>query len=182
MEKKIVCGCYNVTENQIIEAIKNGADTVEKVGQVTKAGTGCGRCKGKIQEIIDENKEEKIVCGCYKVTENQIIEAIKNGADTVEKVGQVTKAGTGCGRCKGKIQEIIDENKEQKIVCGCYKVTENQIIEAIKNGADTVEKVGQVTKAGTGCGRCKGKIQEIIDEHTYRNVKKRGFFSKLFGV
>ncbi|MDO7206044.1 (2Fe-2S)-binding protein [Paraclostridium bifermentans] len=39
----------------MVEAVKNGADTVEKVGEVTKAGTGCGRCKGIISNII-ENK------------------------------------------------------------------------------------------------------------------------------
>lgn len=57
--------------------------------------------------------------------------------------------------------------EDNKIVCGCYKVTEEEIIDAIKNGADTVEKVGAVTKAGTGCGGCKDRIQEIIN--TYSN-------------
>ncbi|WP_434797860.1 (2Fe-2S)-binding protein [Terrisporobacter vanillatitrophus] len=55
----------------------------------------------------------KIVCGCYKVTEEEVIKAIKNGADTVEKIGKVTKAGTGCGNCKGGLQQILDSNKPQ---------------------------------------------------------------------
>lgn len=45
------------------------------------------------------------------------------------------------------------------------------VIDAVHNGADTVEKVGEGTKAGTGvdqetgeaCGKCKGLIQNIID-------------------
>lgn len=52
-----------------------------------------------------------IVCKCRKVTEEEIVNAIKNGATTVEAVGEATKAGTGCGGCKPKIQELIDENK-----------------------------------------------------------------------
>ena len=52
-----------------------------------------------------------IVCNCRKVTEEEIVKAIKNGATTVEAVGEATKAGTGCGSCKSKIQELIDENK-----------------------------------------------------------------------
>lgn len=52
-----------------------------------------------------------IVCNCRKVTEEEIVKAIKSGATTVEAVGEVTKAGTGCGRCKPRIQELIDENK-----------------------------------------------------------------------
>lgn len=52
----IVCKCRNVTEEEIINAVKKGAVTVEDIGEVTKAGTGCGRCKGRIQELIDKNK------------------------------------------------------------------------------------------------------------------------------
>ena len=33
----------------------------------------------------------------------------------------------------------------------------------MKNGADTVEKVGEVTGAGTQCGRCKALVQNIIE-------------------
>ena len=63
---KIVCTCFNVSENQIWEAIKvNGLTTVEEVTNYTKAGGACGRCKGIIKDIIEtylkKNKnEEKI--------------------------------------------------------------------------------------------------------------------------
>lgn len=51
---KIVCTCFNVTENQIWEAIKvNGLKTVEEVTNYTKAGGACGRCKGGIKDIIE---------------------------------------------------------------------------------------------------------------------------------
>ncbi|DAB18880.1 TPA: Fe-S cluster assembly protein NifU [Candidatus Gastranaerophilales bacterium HUM_19] len=51
---KIVCTCFNVTENQIWEAIKvNGLKTVEEVTNYTKAGGACGRCKGVINDIIE---------------------------------------------------------------------------------------------------------------------------------
>ena len=55
MSDKIICLCQGIIEDTIIDAIKNGADTVEKVGEVTGAGTACGRCKGIISNII-ENK------------------------------------------------------------------------------------------------------------------------------
>ena len=51
---KIVCTCFNVTENQIWEAIKvNGLKTVEEVTNYTKAGGACGRCKGVINDMIE---------------------------------------------------------------------------------------------------------------------------------
>lgn len=49
------CKCKNVSVGEIVNAVKNGADTVEKVGETTGAGNGCGRCKGIITNII-ENK------------------------------------------------------------------------------------------------------------------------------
>lgn len=55
----IVCLCKNISEETIVEAIKNGAHTVEAVKEATTATTGfCkgGRCKGKIEELITQNK------------------------------------------------------------------------------------------------------------------------------
>ncbi|MBQ7843581.1 MAG: (2Fe-2S)-binding protein, partial [Odoribacter sp.] len=33
-----------------------------------------------------------------------------------------------------------------------------------EKGLKTVEEVGEVTNAGTGCGGCQEQIQEILDE------------------
>ena len=52
---KNACKCKNVSIQEIVNAVNNGADTVEKVGEATGAGTACGRCKGIISNII-ENK------------------------------------------------------------------------------------------------------------------------------
>ena len=52
--EKIVCTCFNVTENVIWDAIKqNGLKTVEDVTNYTKAGGACGRCKSLIKDMID---------------------------------------------------------------------------------------------------------------------------------
>lgn len=56
---KEVCLCKHITEETIVEAVKNGADTLEKVKETTKAAAGCckgRRCADKIEEIIEENK------------------------------------------------------------------------------------------------------------------------------
>lgn len=53
------------------------------------------------------------VCLCKKISEEQIVEAVKNGAKTFEEVKEATEAGAGCckgGRCKSKIIEIIENN------------------------------------------------------------------------
>lgn len=54
-----ICLCRGITEEQIISAVKDGATTYADVKEKTGAGAGgCrgGRCKSKIEQIIEENK------------------------------------------------------------------------------------------------------------------------------
>ena len=61
-------------------------------------------------EKSDHNLEDKLVCTCYSVSENEIRRVIiENSLTTVEEVTNFTKAGGGCGKCKPKIQKILDE-------------------------------------------------------------------------
>ena len=58
----------------------------------------------------DRNLEDEKLCMCFDVSENEIRRVItENGLTSVEEVTNFTKAGGGCGRCKGKIQAILDE-------------------------------------------------------------------------
>ncbi|MFT2692538.1 FAD-dependent oxidoreductase [Clavibacter zhangzhiyongii] len=47
-----VCWCNGVTAGAITAAAGDGASTVEEVGACTRAGTGCGTCRGRIQEVL----------------------------------------------------------------------------------------------------------------------------------
>jgi assimilatory nitrate reductase electron transfer subunit len=47
-----VCWCNGVTVGAIAEAAAAGAATVAEVGSCTRAGTGCGTCRGRIQEVL----------------------------------------------------------------------------------------------------------------------------------
>ncbi len=50
----IVCACFEVGHNEIVEAItKSGAMTVAAVGACVKAGTNCGSCRAEIRRILD---------------------------------------------------------------------------------------------------------------------------------
>jgi len=52
-EKDIVCHCFGITRQKIEKVVReHGLTTVEQVTQYTKAGGGCGKCKGKIADII----------------------------------------------------------------------------------------------------------------------------------
>ena len=52
-----------------------------------------------------------------------------------------------------------------EIIRHCFEVSREEIENAIREkGLKTVEEVGEVTNAGTGCGGCQEQIQEILDE------------------
>ena len=82
-----------------------GARTVQDVKEMT--------------DIVIENDEEyseidrliQNVCKCQNISVNEVVAAVKNGAQTVEQVMEETNAGTGCGRCKGIIANILENKK-----------------------------------------------------------------------
>lgn len=101
----IICHCKQVDYITIRKAMIQGARTVEEIKEMTGAGTGCGRCISKIEEILSS------VCGCKGTSLQSVVDAVNNGADTVEKVGEITGAGTACGRCKALVQNVIDQKR-----------------------------------------------------------------------
>jgi assimilatory nitrate reductase catalytic subunit len=52
----IVCACFSVGINTIVEAVAGGCHTVETVGLALKAGTNCGSCRAEIRDIINANR------------------------------------------------------------------------------------------------------------------------------
>ncbi len=49
-------------------------------------------------------------------------------------------------------------------VCTCRKVTLGEIIHAVKDqGANTIEKIGDITDAGTACGCCRSNEDDFGD-------------------
>ncbi|MEA9984293.1 MULTISPECIES: FAD-dependent oxidoreductase [Subtercola] len=53
-----VCWCNGVTASTIMHAVAAGQNSVDFVGKATRAGTGCGGCKGRIAEIIARTSAE----------------------------------------------------------------------------------------------------------------------------
>ena len=80
VKEKIICTCFQVTENIIWDAIKqNGLKTVEEVTNYTKAGGACGKCKAAIQDIIDtyynkQKAQEKLTPTQWILKVNNVIE------------------------------------------------------------------------------------------------------------
>ena len=133
---KIVCTCFNVTENQIWEAIKiNNLKTVEEVTNYTKAGGACGRCRGNIQDILNtylgvKEKEasspltmtQKIL-KISKVIEQQISPELQKDGGDIEFIDldgnkvkvKLTGMCQGCKNAKMTIKSFVESILKDKV-------------------------------------------------------------------
>jgi len=68
--------------------------------------------KSKQENRITKDKA-KIICECLHVTDHEIEDAVLEGKLTYEEVQKKTKCGTGCGTCKPRIEELIEQYKIQ---------------------------------------------------------------------
>ena len=50
--KQKVCGCFNVTVHDLIDAKLKGCKNIKDIVKETGTGTACGRCKSKAEIAI----------------------------------------------------------------------------------------------------------------------------------
>lgn len=50
-----ICNCHHVTESAIVGAIRGGCTSLPQLSTETKAGTGCGSCRGSLASLILKN-------------------------------------------------------------------------------------------------------------------------------
>jgi len=135
-EQKVVCKCFNVTERTILKAIElNNLKTVDEVTHFTKAGGGCGKCKGEIEKILKDfwSGKEKIDFNSMTVVEKiKIIEKILNEEinpklkmdggfmELVDVEGRIIKVRflgtcTNCPTSQITFKEIVEKELKNKI-------------------------------------------------------------------
>lgn len=56
-----ICNCYDVTKSDLVKAIrKHRLESLVDVQAVTKASTGCGRCKPMVVGIIENELKKRM--------------------------------------------------------------------------------------------------------------------------
>ncbi len=132
----IICHCFSVSEREIIDAVNNGAKTLDDVSKLTSAGLACGRCREAVLNIIkkyskndDENQVLTPIQRIIKINGiiNDIIapELRKDSGDieliNVENNNVFVKLKGQCSGCVNakrtlknfvefKLRELVDEN------------------------------------------------------------------------
>jgi nitrite reductase (NADH) large subunit len=164
-----------------------------------------------VSSLIDVTAlpSEAQICNCNGVSKGQICAAITAGATSVSKVGACTKAGKGCGSCKGMITQIIQayagevgyDEAEHYYVPG-IPLEKSQLIKEIK--AKNLKSVSAVFKIlGGGKEHAESKVglasllrsiwhdqyqdqwdARFINDRVHANIQNDGTFSvvpRIFG-
>ena len=63
-----------------------------------------------------------LVCICHPTNERDVEECIREGARTIEDVGAMCGAGTGCGACREELRERLqnagaDDESDRPVGC-----------------------------------------------------------------
>ena len=59
-----------------------------------------------------EQKPDYLVCTCMGVMYSDIVEAIKNGADSFQALQDLLGVGTGCSTCVEDVYNILKESNQ----------------------------------------------------------------------
>ena len=60
-DNKVICECFNVTIQDLIDAIQDGADSFEDIQGLTKVATGCGKCEERNRELVSKLFENEFI-------------------------------------------------------------------------------------------------------------------------
>jgi assimilatory nitrate reductase catalytic subunit len=58
----------------------------------------------------NSQQDSKLICSCFKVSEQRIVEAIAGGATSTQALGEQLNCGTNCGSCIPELNSLIAEN------------------------------------------------------------------------
>lgn len=140
-EGKLVCKCFNVTDQTIIRAIReNHLKTVDDVTAFTKAGGGCGECRDEIAEILEAElkREGETVEQPVKKPAEEKTAGLSN-LQRMQKVMEVINMIRPQLQADGGDIELVDINGKVVSVrlqgschgCAASQVTLHQVIEQI---------------------------------------------------
>jgi len=73
-----------------------------------------------------------IVCVCHSITDKQILDAAREGAQSLADVQAMTGCATSCGSCSDMATEIVMKFKSQQLSSNFIKVYSEPVL-AVSN-------------------------------------------------
>lgn len=129
---------------------------------------------------VAELADDAQICNCNGVTKGTIAACVRDGARTMSAVSAATRAGSGCGSCKGLVLEVLewaaDGEVEDDPAADYYvptiPLTKPELLEVVRN-----RELRSVSAARRPRRRCPGSE----DQTRARVVAEDGVGSRVRG-
>ncbi|AOZ67911.1 nitrite reductase large subunit [Rhodobacter xanthinilyticus] len=147
---------------------------------------------------------EAEICGCNGVCKGKIVEAIQNGATTLDAIKASTKASASCGSCTGLVEQVMAVTMGDAFVlpsatpmCKCTELTHEDVrllikSKALKSMPAVMQELGW--KTPDGCASCRPALNyylladwpleykddrqaRFVNERNHANIQKDGTYS-----
>jgi NifU-like protein len=137
------------------------------ISNIAFRSNGCGYMLAAA-DAIAEHLRQKNLTELHGLQSNELIDAIQRAIDKwpadrehcIKTAIEAVRVAFAEYR-RSRVDEFAGE---RALICTCFGVSEETIENVIRqNAAHTVEDVGHLTNAGTGCGSCQMLIRELID-------------------
>jgi nitrite reductase (NADH) large subunit len=144
----------------LLAGITSGERTTDPLGRLAAAATVSAA------DLPDDAQ----VCNCNGVCKGELTGAVRDdGLATAREVMAVTRAGTGCGSCRGAVKEIVlaetGGTDEPAYLCPCMKQTREDLAGRIRQGGlRSVSEAAEACGTGRQCGVCKPALAYLVSE------------------
>ncbi|HVY77737.1 MAG TPA: nitrite reductase large subunit NirB [Solirubrobacterales bacterium] len=155
----------------LLAAVEAGEESAEPLARLAAAATASAA------DLPDSAQ----VCNCNGVCKGDLLAAVRErGLATAREAMAVTRAGTGCGSCRGMVKEIVAAEtggtEEPAYLCPCRRQTREELAARIReDGLRSVSEVSGACGTGRECGACKPALAYLVSEiNQNRHREERG--------
>ncbi|WP_202108999.1 Fe-S cluster assembly protein NifU [Succinivibrio dextrinosolvens] len=180
---ELVCHCFGVGINKIKKAVwENHLTTVEEVTNYTKAGGGCGSCKMRIEEIIDEVWVDLEKCGVPRPGHaptpipSITVSTSTTSSPAFSSIGTVTSSKEATAAVEAQIDEKTKSSPIYDDVVKILKEVSDGLTDGSKveldaiSGADVIVKLEGPVSSGMMKDMTLGFLKQKLTDGTGRQI------------
>ncbi len=180
---ELVCHCFGVGINKIKKAVwENHLTTVEEVTNYTKAGGGCGSCKMRIEEIIDEVWVDLEKCGVPRPGHaptpipSITVSTSTTSSPAFSSIGTVTSSKGATAAVEAQIDEKTKSSPIYDDVVKILKEVSDGLTDGSKveldaiSGADVIVKLEGPVSSGMMKDMTLGFLKQKLTDGTGRQI------------
>ena len=125
--------------------------------------------------VLSELAKGKTLDEAYRITSKDIAKALGGLPD--HKIhcsvlgDKALRAAIDDYYSRNGMQDKIKQ-EQSHVICACLGITDKEIEEAVLEGARTYIELQEKTKCGTVCGKCKGKVEGLLEKYTKEHFGK----------